>query len=36
MEMSLSGDHVAPLPVRADHADGNMPLQVNYWLVEER
>ena len=25
----------APLPVRADHADGNMSAQVNYWLVQQ-
>ena len=32
---ALSGGYTASFPVRADHADGNMPRQVNYWLVEE-
>ena len=32
---ALLGDYTGSLPVRADHADGNMPGQVNYWLVEE-
>ena len=32
---ALLGDYTGSLPVRADHADGNMRDQVNYWLVEE-
>ena len=32
---TMAGATNSPAPVQGDHADGNMPLQVNYWLVEE-
>jgi hypothetical protein len=33
---ALLAGHVSYQPVYADHSDGNMPLSVNYWVVESQ